>query len=359
MSDRQFSLSQRELRRKPGKGLPRRHWPLLLLFVALMFVIVLIWLFRAFSLPSPDLAETRIVEIKPGQGLKSITRLLADEQIIRRPWMFEWWVRFKHLDKRLRVGTYELAVGESIPVVLQKLINGQTVLVGITILEGMTLPQIAGALAARLPDIDTARFMRLATDSAFIAGQNTFPGAATLEGFLFPDTYRWEEHVSDTAVIRTMLGNFKQVFLEEYARSARRPALSLYELVILASIVEREAQRAEERPIIAAVFYNRLHKRIYLESCATINYFLDPQDRKRVLTFQDLKTPSPYNTYLHLGLPPGPIGSPGRASIRAAMNPADTDVLYFVAKGDGSHYFSATLAEHVNAKRKYRANYSR
>jgi UPF0755 protein len=323
-----------------------------------MVMMGFVWVFKTFYLPPSGATVTKVVEIKPGVGPQGIARLLADQGIIQRQWMFVWWVRFKQIDKHLRAGTYEFAVGEPVPGIARKLTAGRTIPVGVTILEGMTLPQIARNLAVRLPAVDTARFMSLATDPAFVAALNLFPGAVTLEGFLFPDTYLWDEKVTDTAAVRTMLGKFKQVFLEEYARAPRKPALALYEILILASIVEREAQLPAERPIIAAVFYNRLRKRMLLESCATVNYILDPQDRKKVLTYQDLKTRSPYNTYLHQGLPPGPIGSPGRASIRAAMNPADTDVLFFVARGDGGHHFSTTLTEHVRAKKKFRSNYS-
>jgi len=174
-------------------------------------------------------------------------------------------------------------------------------------------------------------------------------GEKRLEGFLFPDTYQFEADATAEEIINVMLKRFGEVYNEEYRRRAQELGLSTLEVVTMASIVEKEAKLDEERAVIAGVFYNRLKKNWKLESCATVQYLLG--EPKAELSYKDLEIDSPYNTYKYYGLPPGPIASPGKASLEAALYPEEVDYLFFRANPDGSHTFSRTLAEHNQAGR--------
>jgi UPF0755 protein len=174
----------------------------------------------------------------------------------------------------------------------------------------------------------------------------------SLEGYIFPDTYSLSRLQDEESIIGILVGNFTRHIAADNLSNRD----SLHQVIVLASIVEKEAKYEDERPIIASVFINRLKLKRPLESCATVLYVLKaekPMATRQQLSDRDLKVVSPYNTYLHAGLPPGPICSPGESSIRAVISPADVDYLYFVAKGDGRHYFSRTYREHVAAKDRY------
>ena len=198
--------------------------------------------------------------------------------------------------------------------------------------------------------VNKDRFYRLRKERIFL-GILPEPGT---EG-------RWRVFISLTPIkllrdgrkkiINMMLQRFDEVFLPEWHKRADEMEMTINEVVTLASIIEREAKISADRPLISSVFHNRMKKGMHLESCATVQYALG--EVKEVLLYEDLEIDSPYNTYVHGGLPPGPIASPGRDSLEAALYPAQSNYLYFVAKPDGSHYFSRTLAEHNEAKRKY------
>ena len=176
----------------------------------------------------------------------------------------------------------------------------------------------------------------------------------TVEGYLFPETYFFQKQASAEKIIRAMIGRFKSVFTKEWKNRAQELGFSVHEIVTLASIIEKETGVAKERSIISSVFHNRLEKGIRLASDPTVIYGIENFDGN--LTRQDLRTRTPYNTYTNYGLPPGPIANPGKAALEAALYPADTPYLYFVAKPDNTHHFSTTLAEHNRAVRKYQLN---
>ena len=178
------------------------------------------------------------------------------------------------------------------------------------------------------------------------------PEVKSLEGFLFPDTYYISKEATNEQIIKMFLDRFSEVYEEQQLESKiQESGLNINEFITLASIVEREAVKKEERPIIAGIFYNRLSIQMPLQSCATVQYIL--KERKPVLSIADTKIDSPYNTYLIKGLPPAPIASPGLDAILATSNPQQTKFLYFVAKGDGGHEFSETYEQHLQAKKKY------
>lgn len=300
-----------------------------------------------YILQSPVRAtgETRIVLVEPGMTLSQIAVRLEREGLIRSAQWFTLLARYRGIENRMRIGRYRLATGLTADTILHRLVSGTGREEQVTIPEGLELRQVASILKARA-GIDSTGFMALAQDTTVIAGLGIY--APTLEGYLFPNTYNIYWQMAPDLVIREMTTLFRKVFNARYERQAQALGLTCHEVVILASIIEREARLDKERAIISGVFHNRLQIGQRLESCATIEYILGvPKER---LFENDLKIPSPYNTYLHEGLPPGPICSPGLASLEAALYPKEVPYLYFVSKGDGSHIFSRSNEEHVNAK---------
>jgi UPF0755 protein len=291
------------------------------------------------------------VVIEPGTPLPSIAARLAERGIIARPGDLVAAARLSGRDRAVQAGRYRFPGGEGVVKVLARLINGNTADELVTIPEGLRADRIAGLLA-RLAEVDSAAFMTLLGDSTLIADllgrENGQPLPAGLDGYLLPDTYNIYYRMPAEEVVRLMVGAFTDLWRGRLMRPALELGLSRTEVVTLASIIEREAARDSDRPLVSAVFHNRLRRGMRLESCATVLFALGRW--KRRLYEKDLAVDHPYNTYRIRGLPPGPIANPGRASLEAAVHPASTDVLYFVANGDGTHTFSRTYQEHLRAK---------
>ncbi len=304
----------------------------------------------------PRLVQDEVeVKISKGTPLPQILEILKEAGVIHHPQWAAFYLRITGQDKRVKYGRFRLRRGLHDLYAIREFLRAPDQGTPVRILEGMSLKEIA-SLVSRTLGIDSLEVLSLAQDSAWIASlfHRYFPEVPpppTLEGYLFPDTYYFSEGTPPAVVLRTIFRHTVEV-LRPLLPVVDSTGFTLHQVLTLASIVEKEALYDRERPIIASVFLNRLKLRRPLESCATIEYIL-PR-RKPVLTYRDLKIPSPYNTYLNPGLPPGPICSPGLKSIQAVLHPAQTDYLYFVAKGDGTHYFSRTFEEHVRAKLLYR-----
>jgi len=310
-----------------------------------------VYVFSSVLSPVDRQAPERVVVIPPGSGAAEIGRLLEQAGIVRRASDFVYAARVRGVTRRLRGGEYRLSPAMSLPAVVDAIARGQVVLHAVTIPEGFTAEQIVQILAAQGLG-DAARLRALVR-----SGKDRFPHVflrdvpgGSLEGYLFPDTYQLPRFLDEQAVIATFLDRFEDVVVPIWQRAGG--GRSLHEVVTLASMVEREARLASERPLIAGVLYNRLRRGWRLEVDATVLYALGRH--KPIVTYEDLKVNSPFNTYLHVGLPPGPIASPGLAAIEAALRPVQTDYLFYVARSDGSHAFSRTLAEHQAAVRRYR-----
>lgn len=297
------------------------------------------------------------VDIPEGSGTRDIAEILAGAGVIDNAAMFRLRARTDDIDGKLRSGVYDLATGMPYDAVVEKLLAGPPVpYVTVTIPEGYRLDQIASRLEEEA-GIPADEFLALADEQAqSFSAEHPYlaeAGVGSLEGYLFPKTYRIVEGSSAGDVIGLMLDQFDLELEQVDLAQAYESGLTLHEVVTIASMIEREARVADERPLVSSVIYNRLERGMRLEIDATIEYVLKA-NRPRLLN-KDLEIDSPYNTYKNDGLPPGPISSPGLASLQAAADPAETDYIYYVLTSeDGSHTFTTNYQDFLEAKEKSR-----
>jgi UPF0755 protein len=330
------------------------RWGALILLIGSIWIAVqfsINWLMGPVCL-SPANSQIVTVNINKGSTLVDIGETLADNKVIKSSRFFVHYGRLTGQDKKMQAGTYQISNNWSMKEIVECISSGKVAGYRLAIPEGYTVKQIEDLLVQK-GIADRELFQKALGANyplSFLEGISE-TGYERLEGFLFPATYELRPGMSEEEIIKLMLEKFQTVFTPQLQQRADEVDLSVREIITLASIVEREAKLEEERPQVAAVFLNRLQRGMRLESCATVQYILGKQ--KETLTTKDLQNPSPYNTYLHTGLPPGPIANPGASSIKAVLYPADVDYLFFVARGDGSHQFSKTFREHQEAARKY------
>jgi UPF0755 protein len=299
-------------------------------------------------LSASDHPVNKIVVIPEGATFLQAAALLEREQLIRSRSMFVMLGKSQEADRKIQPGEYEFNGAMPPAEILSKLLTGRVLLYAVTIPEGYTINQIADVLEGQHITSRT-EFLRVASDRTFIKTLGI--SAETVEGYLFPDTYRFARATPPKDVIRTMVDQLGHVVTGEWQARAKEMNLTFHQVLTLASVIEKETGAGDERPHISSVFHNRLKRRIPLQSDPTVIYGLPNFDGN--LHKKDLFHPSPYNTYRWAGLPPGPIASPGADSIRAALYPAMSKYLYFVSRNDGTHHFSATLLEHNKAVEKY------
>lgn len=303
---------------------------------------------RYAATPADPAAREQVMVVSPGMGINAAATLLHQAGIIRHPDLFRLFARIARRHHTLKAGEYKVSAAMPPAAILDLLLSGKVALRRLTIPEGYTIYQIAG-LADRTGLAKKDDFLAAATDSAF-AEKLGIP-AYTLEGYLFPETYYFSTTATPQKIIAVMVAHFFTIFTDEWEDRAHRLGFTPHQIVTLASIIEKETACPEERPLIASVFHNRLAKRMRLESDPTVIYGM--LDFNGNITRADLQQRTPYNTYKINGLPPGPIANPGKEAIYAALFPAQTGYLYFVSRNDGTHQFSATLAEHNRAVRAY------
>lgn len=295
--------------------------------------------------------ERRVVYIKPDSRGSEIAALLTQTSVIQDPFLFLLFTYLRGSSDRLKAGEYQFTASMGVLDVIRVLEEGKVLVHKVTVPEGSSLWQIAKLLDAEgLVNID--RFLEMARDPT--VASYYVPEAESMEGFLFPDTYYFIKGTKEEAIIDTMVQRFFRAFTGEKELRARQQGMSLYEVVTLASIIEKEALVDREKPIIAGVFYNRLKRGMRLQADPTVLY---GRRRNGRIRYRDLREKHPYNTYVHHGLPPGPIASPGTEALEAALYPAEVSYLYFVSKNDGTHQFSRTLREHNTAVRKYQLDH--
>lgn len=306
-------------------------------------------IFFYFTYLAPSSQKRTILEIPKGQGVSGIGLRLEQAQVIKSDELFIFYVVVKRAQNKLKAGEYEFQPGDSMTQVIERLIKGDVIARKITIPEGLTIDQI-GELLDLNGVISKEEFLKKAKSINF-ARELVGESISSFEGYLFPDTYSYSKGISSEELIRVMVSRFKKVYWSLKTRY-RAENLTDHEVVTLASIVEKETGSAFERPLISAVFLNRLRLGMRLESDPTVIYELG-SDFDGNLTKENLRTGASYNTYKTIGLPPGPISNPGKDSLESALNPAKVNYLYFVSKGDGTHYFSSHYGDHQEAVFKY------
>jgi UPF0755 protein len=297
--------------------------------------------------PAKRGAPVQSVMVREGEPPAEVARELEKRGVVTSSRLFRLWTKILGYDKKIRAGEYLLSPDMSPIAILERLKRGLIVTHPVTIPEGFNRMQVAELLAEK-GVVEKEPFLALARDRATLDRYGI--SAPSLEGYLFPDTYYFSKGVSAQTVVDTMVKRFFQV-VTPLKGAAEKAGMKMEDVITLASIVEKETGRAEERPIIASVFLNRLKKGMRLDSDPTVIYGLEGFDGN--LRKKDLARESPYNTYMINGLTPGPIANPGLESIKAVLFPAQTSYLYFGSKNDGSHHFSRTLSEHNRAVNTY------
>lgn len=294
------------------------------------------------------------LEVKKGEPFSVVARKLSYHGVISSGTLFTLWARLWGLDQKVKWGHYRFEPALSAREVLNRLVLGRGAFHRVTIPEGLTIKQIA-ALLEKNGLVKKERFLAQARNPETLSLLGLSDRG--VEGYLFADTYHFAPGVSEADILKTMANQFRQVFTEAMEARARELGLTRHEAVTLASVIEKETATDSERPLVSAVFHNRLKRAMPLQSDPTVIYGLKHFSGN--LTREHLRTKTPYNTYLIQGLPPSPICNPGTASLRAALYPASVPYIYFVSKNDGSHSFSVTFEEHNRAVKIYQQNSSR
>lgn len=286
------------------------------------------------------------VKIAPGSSVSEIARILDEKGVIKSRFAFWFYVKLNEFGPKLKAGDYVFSADQNIEQIVKKLLSGETQNISLTVPEGFSIDELRARLVS-YNIMDESKFNAAANEPALL---KMIPYQLdTIEGVLFPDTYIFNKSAKAGEILKMMVREFKNKLpgdIDERIKNNGRP---FKEILIMASIIEKEARYDEDRPKIASVFYNRLARQMKLESCATIQYILG-DNRKSRLFYSDLQVDSPYNTYKNKGLPPTPICSPSKKSLLAALNPDITDYLFFVAKPDGYHIFSKNFVEHNKNK---------
>jgi UPF0755 protein len=323
-----------------------------LLVAQLLLLSGWVWLYLESRAPASGAAGTPVVfEVEKGRSVAGVASALRDKGIIRKRTPFLIAYDLFIAPRNIKAGEYELTPGGRILDILELLVEGRVRLHAVTVPEGLTAKETFAHLAeaglGRSEDFEAA-----ARDTTGIALLD--PRATDLEGYLYPETYHFPKGTTAREILLAMTGQFRDVFGAALRTRAAARGMSVRAAVVLASLIEKETALPAERRLVSAVFHNRLALGMKLDCDPTVIYGLTRigayQGRLRT---RDLKTDTPYNTYLHAGLPPGPICSPGRVSLEAAVDPAAADFLYFVSRNDGSHEFNRTLADHSRAVREF------
>ena len=311
---------------------------------------------RALQTPYKGYTEAaKRVEVRRGQRTSTILQQLQKAGVLRDEWIPLVYMKVFRARDSVKAGVYEFDKAMSPVAVIDKLVRGDVVLKSITIREGLDRFAIAKLFAAER--LGTEAEWKKITDEPDLV-HDIAPEATSLEGYLFPDTYKFDPGTPATTIVKAMVANFRKHWGDEIAFISS--GLNVQETVTLASIVETEAQLPRERPVVASVYLNRIRKHMLLGADPTVIYALKLANRwDGNIRKADLQIDSPYNTYRRPGLPPGPIANPGLASLRAAAAPATTPFYYFVAKNDGSHVFATTIQEHNANVEKYQRQYFR
>lgn len=325
-----------------------KKFPIAVHLVVLLFIGTAIFLNLVRTPPDSSNPDILTVQIPRGSSFSKIADILNEAGLIKHKFSFYLFAKIKDAPRHIRAGEYELAGTMSPSLILDKLIRGEIKGYRIPIPEGYGMRQIASTLAAEKL-IDERKFLRLCVDQEFLSSLGI--SAQTAEGYLFPETYILTRSMNEKEIISLMIEQFRKKITPEMEERAKTLGFSMDQIITIASMIEKEAKIKDEKPLVAAVFYNRLRLSMRLQSDPTAVYGL--ADFSGPITRDHLRKSTPYNTYQISGLPPGPIANPGLDSIMAALYPAQSNFLYFVARNDGSHQFSAHLSHHNAAVVKF------
>lgn len=329
---------------------PRKIIELVLIFLAIANIGLAYYLARAMKAEAGPEAAT-VVLVEKGLNPAGIARLLSQNKLLKHPRAFRLAYSLYYSPRFLIAGEYSFEPPLTARKIMQQLVAGKILLHPITIPEGLTIQEMDQRLKQTGYPYQGS-FLEACRQTELIADLD--PEAGNLEGYLFPETYYFSRSVSAYEIVKAMVGLFRKNFGPEELARTNELHMTVRKIVTLASLIEKETSREEEKPLISAVFHNRLRLGMKLDCDPTIIYALKLENRfDGNLRLRDKSLPSPYNTYLYAGLPPGPICNPGLSSIRAALYPAPVDYLYFVSRNDGSHVFNRSYQEHQKAVLKY------
>ena len=336
----------------------KKRYAILILFAVVVLTYVFANSFINKNLEAVDETDRDevMVEIPSGSSTDNIAQILHENNLIKNTFVFKYYAEKTNRDVLLKAGNFSLSRNMNVDELLKSLTNGgiSDNTANVTIIEGLTMEDAAKSISEQL-DLNYDKLLGLINDASVFRDDFEFlsenPTINNLQGYLMPDTYNVYINSSEEDIVRILLSQFDKFYINQMKPRMVNSKLSFEEVINLASIVEKEAVLDEERDEVAAVFLNRLDIDMKLQSCATVNYARG--EWKERLTYDDIAIDSPYNTYIIKGLPPSPINSPGKVSIIAVLEPADVDYLFFVAKGDGSHYFSKDYDEHIEAANEY------
>lgn len=341
---------------KSEQPLLRRLQSRLMVILAVMLVMGVIFaalLYQYATTPASASQDGQVVEIKPGMTLKQVAHLLADKELLSEPSTFMLYTYLQGEQNHIQAGEYRFSPSMPPRDILEALTSGMAVLYTVTIPEGYRITDIAGLLEAK-GLVDKPAFIEATRNRELLESLHISSGS--LEGYLYPETYKFSKAGGARRIVQTLLDTFKERVLQpERVQQAEAMQFTFHEIITLASLIEKETGLGKERKLISSVFHNRLAKKMRLQTDPTVIYAMvnfDGNIRKK-----DLSIDSPYNTYKHFGLPPGPIASPGLESIQAALDPEESDFLYFVSRKDGSHQFSTNYKDHVRAVQKYQLSH--
>ena len=334
----------------PETGKRRFTLRIKILLLLLAIIPVLVFCINDyFRVPSLDESVNRLpFIIDRGMGMPTVADSLLAKGLISDKEVFLLWLTTLNKDRSIKAGYYEIPLGLTNAQLISFLSKAPPKEMRVTLIEGWRIEEIARQLHHSL-NIDAEKFIRIVNDSSFVRGLNI--SEKNLEGYLLPDTYLFYWGVDEKKIAEFLVSRCMEIFTPRVMARLDSMKMDVQNILTLASIIEGEAIYDDEREIISSVYHNRLKRRIKLQADPTIQYILKGPPRR--LLFDDLKLDSPYNTYKYYGLPPGPISNPGKKSILAAIYPAKTKYIYFVAVGDGRHTFSQTAAEHNAAKAKF------
>ncbi len=331
-------------------------WVSLLSFVVAVAVGAAFFGYQLLKMPVGSGKDEILFEIPPKTTLSQIAEELQNKRLIRNAKVFRYYVSLKGQAGKMKMGEYALNQSLSPDEIVSILVSGKSKARSITIAEGLNIFDIA-SLFERSGIASFQEIYDLVHDKNFIR-ETLGEDVMSLEGYLFPETYKYTKYEDAKSIVTQMVKRFLSVWNAEVAEEAKKLGWTRHQVVTFASIVEKETGASFERPIVSSVFHNRLVKKMRLQTDPTVLYGMAVQQKKMPnnITRNDLLTPTPYNSYTNYGLPPGPIANPGREALLATLNPQKTNYLYFVSQNNGTHVFSETLQQHNKAVQNYQMN---